>query len=48
MVLNIQKHGKRHTAKASISSSNKKEKLENLIFSIRDPKIADLIVTIST
>jgi len=44
----MQKHGSRQIAKATINSSNKKEKLENLIFSIKDPKMADLMVTIST
>lgn len=44
----MQKQGSRQMAKATISSSNKKEKLENPIFSIRDLKMADLIVTIST
>lgn len=44
----MQKQGSRQIAKATINSSNKKEKLENLIFSIKDLKIADPIVTIST
>jgi len=44
----MQKQGRRQIAKATINSSSKKEKLENPIFNIRDLKIADLMVTIST